>query len=432
MILPFEYALEHGMINVSDVQEQIKMNKRKELLEKHPYSIWEGSDGNWYTYVPDDTKKRGIALRKRGSESKINDFVVEYWQEREREEKERKKKEEEEKIKKETLFIDVYYMWRELHDQTVQENTIEKYDSDKRRFFDGNEFADKEIQSITLYDVELFFYQNIKKYQLQSEAFRKLYGYVFNTFCIAGQKNLISSNPLQFTKAKKYYPNCFSKSKPPEKKVVSESDMHSLQCRFQKDHEKKPDYIPTYAIEFASLTGMRVGEIAALRWDHIFDDYIFVEFSEKYNNKRTKYWIDAPKNKKTRTFPMTPEIRKLLDKVKAVEQEYGYYCEWVFANENGRIHAPMISSCSKNKCRQTGVNEDGEQGTRIFRRTLNSKLRCKGMSAIEAASMLGHSPQVNDKYYSYDVTGNTHKSKVLSEINAKTVLPDVLPSKDGS
>lgn len=52
-----KYALEHGMINVSDVQEQIKMNKRKELLEKHPYSIWEGSDGNWYTYVPDDTKK---------------------------------------------------------------------------------------------------------------------------------------------------------------------------------------------------------------------------------------------------------------------------------------------------------------------------------------------------------------------------------------
>ena len=197
-----KYAIEHGMINMSNVQEQIKMNKRKELLEKHPYSIWEGSDGNWYTYVPDDTKKRGIALRKRGSESKINDFVVEYWQEREREEKERKKKEEEEKIKKETLFIDVYYMCRELHDQTVQENTIEKYDSDKRRFFDGNEFADKEIQSITLYDVELFFYQNIKKYQLQSESFRKLYGYVFNTFCIAGQKNLIFNNPLQFTKAK--------------------------------------------------------------------------------------------------------------------------------------------------------------------------------------------------------------------------------------
>lgn len=126
---------------------------------------------------------------------------------------------------------------------------------------------------------------------------------------------------------------------------------------------------------------------------------------------------------------MTPEIRKLLDKVKAVEQEYGYYCEWVFANEDGRIHAPMISSCSKNKCRQTGVNEGGEQGTRIFRRTLNSKLRCKGVSPVVAASMFGHSPQVNEKYYSYDVTDNSQKSKVLSEINAHTVLPNVLPSE---
>ena len=38
------------MIDMSYVQEQIEMNKRKELLEKHPYEIWEGKDGKWYTY----------------------------------------------------------------------------------------------------------------------------------------------------------------------------------------------------------------------------------------------------------------------------------------------------------------------------------------------------------------------------------------------
>ena len=40
-----KYALEHGMINLSYVQEQIEMNRRKELLDKHPYKIWEGKDG---------------------------------------------------------------------------------------------------------------------------------------------------------------------------------------------------------------------------------------------------------------------------------------------------------------------------------------------------------------------------------------------------
>ena len=47
-----KYALEHGMINMSYVQEQMEMNKRKEMLEKHPYAIWKGKDGKWRTYSP--------------------------------------------------------------------------------------------------------------------------------------------------------------------------------------------------------------------------------------------------------------------------------------------------------------------------------------------------------------------------------------------
>ena len=37
-----------------------------------------------------------------------------------------------------------------------------------------------------------------------------------------------------------------------------------------------------------------------------------------------------------------------LDKVKKAELQNGYICEWVFANEDGRVHAPVISSCIKN------------------------------------------------------------------------------------
>ena len=37
-----QYAVENGMIDLAYVQEQIEMNKRKELIENHPYSIWQG------------------------------------------------------------------------------------------------------------------------------------------------------------------------------------------------------------------------------------------------------------------------------------------------------------------------------------------------------------------------------------------------------
>ena len=41
-----KYAIENGMIDPALVQERIEMHKREELLKKHPYKIYQGTDGN--------------------------------------------------------------------------------------------------------------------------------------------------------------------------------------------------------------------------------------------------------------------------------------------------------------------------------------------------------------------------------------------------
>ena len=74
-----KYAVEHGMIDTKLVQEQVEMQKRKELLEKHPYSIWEGKNGKWYTYLPDSEKDRGKVLKKRNSQKEIRHIVIQLW-----------------------------------------------------------------------------------------------------------------------------------------------------------------------------------------------------------------------------------------------------------------------------------------------------------------------------------------------------------------
>ena len=76
-----KYAVEHGMIDLSYVQEQIAMNQRKELLEKHPHKIWEGKDGKWYTYIHYESGER--ALKKRGTKDEIETLVIQYYQEQE-------------------------------------------------------------------------------------------------------------------------------------------------------------------------------------------------------------------------------------------------------------------------------------------------------------------------------------------------------------
>ncbi len=67
------FIIDSGMINISDVQNSMEAMKRKELLEKHPYKIWQGKDEKWYTYLPDD--KKGRPLKKRTSQKAIEDDV---------------------------------------------------------------------------------------------------------------------------------------------------------------------------------------------------------------------------------------------------------------------------------------------------------------------------------------------------------------------
>ena len=72
-----KFAIENGMIDTALVQEKIEMQKRKEILDKHPYSIWQGNDEKWRTYLPDEEK--GRVLKKRKSKNEIEDVIIEFY-----------------------------------------------------------------------------------------------------------------------------------------------------------------------------------------------------------------------------------------------------------------------------------------------------------------------------------------------------------------
>ena len=78
-----QYALENGMIDVAYVQDQIEMNKRKEILEKHPYKIWQGDNGYWYTYIFDPSKKNNRKMIKYKMRESLENKLVQYYSESE-------------------------------------------------------------------------------------------------------------------------------------------------------------------------------------------------------------------------------------------------------------------------------------------------------------------------------------------------------------
>lgn len=396
------YAIENGIINMSYVQEVIEMKKRNKILNAHQYKIWKGKNEKWYTYILDiENNKR--KLIKRSSKEEIEDVIIKYYEGLSR--------------KKEIItFRSMFEKWREVQKELVSSNTLNKYDCDYKRFFEGKDFEMLDIKHLTEETIKTFIVKTIKEQDLCKKTCKSLYGYINGTINSARINKIIQYNPMEFIQAKQFYKWCKEKPKTIDQRIISDNDMKKLIYRIHEDYDSKEDYIPVYAIELASYTGMRVGELSALRWDNITKEYIIINMSEKYDRIKKEYFIDKTKNGKDRIFPITEDIKALLAKLKKAEMKYGFLSEWVFSNERGRIHARTISDCMRNKCEQAGIPI---KSIHALRRTLNSKMRCMGVSSTVASSLLGHTEEVNELNYTYDITGITEKKDIIENINKK-------------
>ena len=400
-----QFAIDSGIIDSNTIRKQIEMNERKRYLEKHTFSkIWNGNNGKWYTYVY-DTKEEKRRLVKRNSREEIDDFLVEWYKTEEK--------------NNEVITIDKYFpIWVERQRQCGRsDSTVKKYESDYERFFakDGK-ITKKDITKITETDVEDFIFRLLGRLSLKKPAFRQMFYMLNGIFKKAKQDRIIKENPCDYIDIEVYSQRCEKQEFDQSKRVLDEDGCNHLMEILQKDRAKKPDYIPSYAVELALLTGMRAGELAFLQWNHIKtkDGYIDVCGSEKLNQKTKEYYDSETKTHKTRRIPLTTEMNEFFRNLKLVEMQYGYLGKYVFSNENGRIHRNTLCSCARNKCMQAGLDAKGLQ---VARRTFNSKLKTNGVSTVVAASILGHSEEVNEKFYTYDVSNMEYKASVVESIN---------------
>lgn len=386
----------------SYVQEILEMSRKKELLQKHPYRIWQGRDGKWRTYLPDKSGKR--IMKKYSNQKAIEDVIINYY------------KSVEEEKKKDYSFRAFWERWKEKQvAYGVSNNTLTKYKSDYERFFVGTDFERKDVREINEEDITAFVIQQIKAMGLKERTGKALMGYISGVFKHARISRVISENPCEYVETK-HFTRFYNKSaKRADQRIISQKDLDLLVEQLHISQEQKPQYIPSYAVELAVYTGMRIGEIAALKWEDVREDVgvILIRRSEKHDRVTGEYIVDSTKTGRERQFPISEKISKLFRKVKKTEMQYGFFGEFVFQNENGKLHSPSIAHCIRYKCIQAGIPE---KSIHALRRTLNSKLRCAGVSAVVASSLFGHTEEVNEDNYTYDISGMDYKREIISKI----------------
>ena len=391
-----QYALESGIINLSYVKDKIEMNKKEKILANHQYKIWKGNDNKWRTYLPNG---EGRKLVKRSTENSIKDAIIQYYESKEKEERNIAQYE----------FRYRFEVWVERQKMCERsDNTIYKYQTDYKRFFSGKDIERMDVRKINETDIIATFKDVLTNKEISYKALKSAFGYVNGVFKKSIIDRVVEKNPCDYVDLQLLKKYCREKTHNVSERTISTSDKKNLENKMEKS-----DRVIKYAIQLAFCTGMRVGELAALKWSDI--DYrhniLVIQSSEKYNRLTKEYFIANTKNEKIRKIPLTQEMKDIFEKTRKHEIRNNCLGEFVFSDENGRVHCRILSGWMRTN---TMTSEfEHTKSIHAIRRTLNSNMRCAGVPAPVAAAILGHTEKVNNENYTYDITTMKEKEEVL-------------------
>ncbi len=274
------------------------------------------------------------------------------------------------------------------------------------RFFDKTFYLTK-IQAISTEYIGEYFNRRTKELSLTERALRdtkQLLGKIIN---FALFKQYIEKCPI-LPNLDDLYQNTTANIRIAEEQIFlpSEIELIRTECRrlLKNTYDAK-----CLAILFASLTGVRAGEIPTLRWTDITEFGIHIHSQQRITRTPEKIRIleELPFTKDERRhprggryFPITREIQRLLDEIKQKQADLGIVSEFIFCENSGEwLNKESYEQKLRRMCERLGLSITRNHG---FRKSLNSNVLIPANIAVtERAYILGHSVEVNERNYSF-------------------------------
>lgn len=319
-------------------------------------------------------------------------------------------------------FSDLFLKWIEYktlfvgsknRHKGLSPSTIKRYKNDYERFFGSSDIINKPIGQITKPDLEGLIAGLISDHKLPEKQANNVIGYVAGMFSYAYDADMIDRDPAAKLDRALLLSRCVSETSDDTSRILSRDEIVLLKSAITR-HEQEHRYAPDYAAELALLTGMRVGELAALKWESIHDGYIHIDYSEHRLDfdDHTELVIGEPKCGKHRMIPLTEDMQDVLDRVK----DLGYQSleGFVFVSSDGsRCTGHDIGCGCVRRGKEAGIKSN--VSIHRIRRTVSSLLH-ENLTETAVAALLGHTERVNKECYTYDISDYQEKLEALNHL----------------
>lgn len=399
-----QFAIQNGMFDIDGVAEAMRKRDYDAALRIHNAPITQGSDGRWKTHVKTSTGRKLIA--KKEYDDVVYALVNHYSSQLSNSNK-----------LKNTTLTDLFPKFIE-HDELrgMSPATVKYKTSCWKNHIAKEPFAKIPIPKITSLDIENWACRLIDDHEMNSKRYFNVGGVLNQMLQLAVKMNIISKSPYQIDRdmiRRKCALNEGDSERIPVFSPAEESKFFATawQC-FGNGHHTVHILIPL-AIMFQFNTGLRIGELCALRHEDVNGRILTVQrmFIEPQHEV-----VPYTKNyKQHREVPLNDYALMLLSKVDEKKKELGIECNgFIFSTDE---RATSYTEVKKAYTKYCELSKIPTRSSHSARKTFITKLVDSGRFTIaEIARMCGNSEQVIWNHYYHPLEDISNKLDSFNEV----------------
>lgn len=384
-----QFILKNDMIDLSSVQREIEMKKREYYLSLHKNKIWQGKNGKWYTYLPNENNE--LIQKKRNSEEDLKEMIVEYFKSKE----------------SEPLFKEVFLDWvnEKLELNEICRGTYDRYTNDYKRFFTGSELENTKFNRISEDELDIFIRKTIVDKKLTQKAYSNLRTLILGTFKHAKKKKYTVISITSFLKDLELSRNIF------RKKIKNKEDQIFLEDEIPlvTTYLKENGTVLNLGLLLTFQTGIRTGELSALKFSDAKGKMLHIQRQEiKYKdpvtNKCTHEIKEFPKTDAgNRYVIITDSAIETIERIRQLNP----HGDFMFEVNGKRILTNSYNDGISRVCKTLNIPR---KSMHKIRRTYGTTLLDNNVDDSIIMEQMGHSDiSTTKKFYYY--SNKNKKSK---------------------
>lgn len=348
-------------IDMDEVLDNIESMGNKKLLAQHAYAITENKDGRFSTYVPDGTKPNHRRKIVKPSRELLEKEIIKFYRGREAE-----------NSRGEICLRNFYEEWlayKSLH--TNSSAYLKTIDELWKRYYANDTIADVPFVKLDKYRLDRWAHTLVKERSLTKKQYYNMAVIIRQSLDLAVEKGILLENPFSKVKVdtKLFAP---VRKKADETQVYLLDEQPLVEKEAYRDFSRANSSAPL-AIPFAFQTGLRVSELAALKWSDIGEEKencIHIQRMEtrEYERRPDGSWGGEryTVTERTKSFAgnrnvyLTSIARDILQKAEAHNASQGYADnEYIFLKNGKRATARDLNTILRRCCTKANISEKG-------------------------------------------------------------------------